>query len=975
MLSPVPRPGRPQLEIELIGRDADVGWLRTTTGDRLITGQPGSGKTFLLRYLAREGWGVFLHGDDQGEIRNALLAQRPDVVIVDDAHKDPNRLIDLRHLRQEIEHDFAIVATCWEGERDAVAEALESLPASRIRHLELLTRAQILEVILQTGVRARNRFLELLVTQAANKPGLAVTLATFCLRDSWTEVLRGDALARSLMTDFSKLVDKGARDFLAVLGISGDRGMPIEIASKFLEIRFHRARQMASQLAMGGVLSEVGERALAVRPEALRSALLRQVFFEGPIPPLEHRSLLKLVPSYESSIEAVVIAVHYGAEIPTAELQSLVEQCCSPGVWRQYTALGEHEARWALKHYPGDWLDLAREALPRTPRATIPRLLEHAVSATGSLDSDRPLRLLRDWLEDFDASSSIERRRLVIQQAKSYLKNGGDRGVGIHALLLPLSPKRRGLTPHPADDSLTIRWDLLPLEDLRQIETLWNEVRDAIEVIDATVWRQLKDALWGWIHPTYSAGRDVPHELKEAMHAFAAKALRDLVPSTEGSPGLTAGLKRLAKPVGIELVMESDPVFELLYPDDYEDLEDMRSREEIENTAVHDLAIRWATERRPQEVASELGRYEREAERIGHRKWPPRAHSLCRRLAELVDQPASWLSAFLEQDFRGELLQPFLARTATIRSDGWETALREHLRHETQAWVGVELILRLREPPPELLEDALVKATTFPRRIEVMCLRKQVPASTLGILLVHPDPEVAFATAVGEWNADPQGSVAEKLNNAWQRAILRSALIDDERILSGSDGLGYWLGEILSNDPELAFKWLGLFLKRDSEPLAAVRRGLVKTVGVLRKAHLLALVEQLDPGLLAHWLLPHLIGRRASVYSKLLGLDRLKDYHLRPLAGKPNAEWAELAKLALTTGHEPRDIARASFQEIHSYSSFGQEYWAEWDGAFAELESNPDEDLREVARYGRDQAQGWIRRAAARQRQHDLDGS
>ena len=46
-LSSVPRTIRPLRDLPLVGRDADLEWVRTVRGDRLLIGQPGIGKTFL----------------------------------------------------------------------------------------------------------------------------------------------------------------------------------------------------------------------------------------------------------------------------------------------------------------------------------------------------------------------------------------------------------------------------------------------------------------------------------------------------------------------------------------------------------------------------------------------------------------------------------------------------------------------------------------------------------------------------------------------------------------------------------------------------------------------------------------------------------------------------------------------------------------------------------------------------------------
>lgn len=173
-------------------------------------------------------------------------------------------------------------------------------------------------------------------------------------------------------------------------------------------------------------------------------------------------------------------------------------------------------------------------------------------------------------------------------------------------------------------------------------------------------------------------------------------------------------------------------------------------------------------------------------------------------------------------------------------------------------------------------------------------------------------------------------------------------------------------------DPDLAYDWLKIFAHRD--PALAVRGPVIEAVDALREPDRIDLIEALVAGPIAASLIPRLVGRTVHVYAALLKLDGLKDFHLRPLAGKPDEEWTGLAKLAMAEGHEPRSVAEACFEVGHAWSGYGQEYWSRWDRAFAELENNPEKCLREVARYGRKLAQEDARRAAARKRQHELDG-
>src|SRR5258707_1990980 len=123
-LTLIPLSDRPILDHTLIGRDDDIRWLKETTGDRLLTGPPGCGKTFVFRHLALNGWGLFLADVDIEAIASAIREQSPKVIIVDDAHFRPEIVARLRHLRSELSAEFDIVATSWTGDADVLPEAV-----------------------------------------------------------------------------------------------------------------------------------------------------------------------------------------------------------------------------------------------------------------------------------------------------------------------------------------------------------------------------------------------------------------------------------------------------------------------------------------------------------------------------------------------------------------------------------------------------------------------------------------------------------------------------------------------------------------------------------------------------------------------------------------------------------------------------------------------------------------------------------
>lgn len=965
-LSVVPPSRRPLLEIEPVGRDADIEWLKTTAGDRVLSGAPGSGKTFLLYHLTRQGWGVFV-ANPEGPVAKDLLNQRPEIVIVDDAHIQPDFLVKLRHLRQETRLDFSIIATTWEGGKDEVMEAL-GVGETQVHRLELLTRNEIVEIYRRLGVDEDPDTMRYLVDQAANKPGLAATIATLWLQDSWREVIEGKALSRTLLTFFDRYVGRESTDVLAALSLGGDRGMELEVVREYLGIDRPQLRQVTAGLAAGGVLSEAGKGFLAVWPRPLRSALIRTVYY---------RDLINSVPHLGKAVETLLDAKVLGAAVPSQELRELVLRSRSENAWKKLTQLSEEDAHWVLENYPGNLLDVASSLLLLIPQAVIPRVIERAAEPPqktgGWLLSEQPMSILSSWVEDIEAGREewLRRRRMVARAAKQFLLEGGERGVGVHAMCIALSPKLLGDSLDPGKGNIiTHSRGLLPRETLLQIEQIWDRTKEVIQDIDAASCHHLASLLRDW-HHQYSAGRaEGAAEKREIMREFARRALADLAARSQGSPGWQTHLGKLAEEFGMSVELEQDPILLLLYDHDLSP-QSRREKEAIRGAQIKTLATEWAHDD-PKVVVQKIAFYEAEAKKSsGHMRNMP---VFCSALADSVQEPEAWLEELLSQGLPGDLSGPFLWRIVRDRRAGWESLLNRSLDIESLRWSAATLILRLQDPPPSLIEKVFDEFPDLVTLTERISLNREVPAPTLRRLLCHPQWKAALAAAVGEWCAEPQGKVREEILPEWRSAILRSQ--SEEYSDAGhARGLQFWLGVILSGDASLALEWLGNRLRDPDLPRSFMGDSpFAHALRALGKEQRMVLLQELEPVPIADDMLPLLIREDVEVYEQLLSIKRLSDYHLAPLAGLPQKTWPRLALVALRAGYEPAQIAEAAFFTDYTVVGSGIEYWEKWDLAFAEIGREGPPELQEVARHGRERAQKELQESRKLEKEIGLHG-
>ncbi len=970
-LAAIPRSRSPAREdLDLVGRDADLLWLRETVQDRLLVGQPGSGKTALLLRLVREGRALFLASRDETQIANACRDLQPEIVIVDDAHLDPDVLEVLRQIRSTVDATFALVAATWPGAEDDVAHSLGGIASEDTRHLELLTRAEIVEVLRSLGIQEPedDPYLRLLVDQSANKPGLAVTLGSLWLRGEWREVLTGGAVRRTLIPALKRVLEHDPTELLACFALGGDRGMGLEVASQALGAGLADVRRQATQASQGGVLSVCEDGALAVQPEVLRSALVQEVFFTPP--GLPYRELIDQAPSKADAVETLTLAALRQVPVPETELRDLVAETDSAEAWRNFALLGERQGEWVLEHYPGDSAEVSGTVLHSAPRAAVLRLLREATETEGP--HSQPLRTLQDWAQDIPegpapVAESLRRRRCLIDQAKVYLANGGSAAVGSQALLLALAPRLETTRTTVTGRSMTIRQGILPAPTVPEMLELWNAAREEIQDLDAETWAEIRDTLHYWIHPNV-LGRDLPPEDQAQMRSFARHVLGDLASLAEGRSGLASSLMGVAKEIGLELDLGVDPAFEILFPLDVDNGTDDPS--EAQRANARDLAEQWKT-LPPIELARRLGSIGEEARGWGH-GWPGQLPEFCVALVEKVASPEEYLTVFLEQAADPLLVSVFLRRVVDERRPEWERLLERCLRDQAYTWVAVDLVLGLPEPTERLLDLALERAE--PRTVEGACHAGNVPARTLERLLAHPNRGVALAAAIGEWLAEPSGEVRQEIRPAWRRVILgvRSREVDP----AVSQSRSYWLEVILSNDPSLAFDWIEAQLNApgDERPSFVSPRGLFPAaIRALDGEQRSVLLQGLPADSLGARLLPYLIGQSLALYRQLLERPELRRYHLEPLAGKvPDGVWKEMASLALAAGHDPKRIAEVSYR--YGGAGFGVEHWMKWENAFKTWASSAEGRLLEVARHGVTIAEEELSKARAEEREFEMTG-
>lgn len=955
-LATIPVTSRPLLGDQVIGRDDDLEWISSHTGDALLVGQPGSGKTFILAALARSGLGLFAVNDSPAELARAVRQLRPEVIFVDDAHHRIDLLQSLRQLRSSMGAEFRILATSWPGEAATVARVLE-LGASAQRRIALLSRAEIALVIRTAGIAGPARLVGEIIDQAKGLPGLAVTLTLLCLSDGVKHLATGAALFADVRETFQRLVGREAVEILAAFALGGSRGMTFPVVSEALGLTLIELRHRVDSLTAGGVLNAEGRR-LVVQPAALRHALVGQVYFAGPLSmPLD--PVIARIPDPAETAETLLGARHRGAPVDDRVLRPLLERARDERAWTAYALLGRSEAEWVLTKLPILPRGVADAALDTAPDLVLPRLFEAAVGENRSLRNslDHPLRSVLDWIRSAvpGTGEGLPRRAKLLDALSSWARSAKPQGIVLQAVAIAFHPGFENSELDPIQGNhVTIRFGAPTPEEVTQLSALWPKAVHLLRHPDANAdWECVRHLIRDWAYPHLGTGAAPDAECRTAMLHFAERMLSDIAGIAGEDPGFASWANALATRMGWAPPCHADPVYEALFPEmDYEDPQGSFHRQA---EAARGLADRWAAEPAA-EVAERLIGYAAIARRSGH-TWPMLDAVVARRLAERCTSARTWLRAMLDADASADVARPFLQRLVQERAPGVEGIWVECVGRESLRPMAVLLALSEQGAPESTVHEALANAAGLGDFIGTAVLRREIPDSLLIPLLRHADAAVAERTAWGLWHREPKGEIPPPLRSEWRAVIVRH--MDCE----------YTLKEIFATQGGIAYDWLrprvGRFNEdghfRDDEPYAS---GIASLTDEQREA----LIDLLSRETWPREIVQHLVGGNPDLYRRLLDRQDVERLHLEPLQGHPDDAWAQLAALALDAGYSPSEVARAARGMLMSWEGNASDMWKAWVDAFQPLTKHTSPSIREIGRIGAEDAQREMEEALAKER-------
>src|ERR1017187_9303790 len=986
-LSLFPVTSRPLFDIPPLGRDDDIFKITNATGDVVLVGQPGSGKTHLLFTAAKKARGRFVVDEDVTRVADGVRSIQPRFLIVDDAHSRLEFLKRIKLLKQQIGAEYRIVASCWPGQEDAVISALQ-LTKANCHVLEGLPQKQIKEVIQSQNIFGPEHLLAEIIHQSQGKPGLAVTLCRLCWESGTRDVVLGTALARDVKVTFEPLLGHEATQSLACFSIGGSAGMTLEAVGRLTNKNTFEVKRLVEQLAAAGVLDVAADNRISVHPLRLRQALVRDIFLTPPA--VDLTPYLSEAPDFAATTRVLIEAKLMGGVLSDELIQQHLQQLSltdEQAAFERYARLGRYEAEWILDNFPVKLKAVAPITLHTCPEKTLDMLLESAVvvrnerSSQGwSARDDDILPEIKRWIlsakpNDDDAS---KRRELLAASLAKWHTTNKDKFIAQIAAKLVLSIKHEDTSSPPGEPmTMTLHFGVVAQGQLSRIAALWPKILPILRETDPSQQSGIANIFHEWIHPDFH-GKNTPKEYEDESRSYARRMMAELLDAFTGNWTMHYHLRHYAEKLGLLAKVRIDPTAEILYPPhDYSDWEIGEKRRQ----AAADILASQLSDKDPAIVADLLTTVEEQARAASISELSLGRH-VCWRIAETTNKPAVWIKEMLDRGAPAILVEFFIAKIAVGNPSEAETWISLALDRPSLQMLGVDLVLKHCVADTPIWHKASPLFKNCIGMIKGCVLRKEVRSENLRSLLNHEESNVAGVVAASLWGIRDEAKIPDDLFQDWKRVIVRYVDEHQEHILE----------RVFPKYPDIAYEWIAWRLegiRDDTRPFwFGIRydRALPAAIHALTKGQKHELIDRLPRTSAVAELARSLVGRDMELFLPLLARVELEGVRLDPLrmdfGSGLHAEnvvhdfddgWQKMAIAAMEKGFFAQDIFEATQPGGYGWSGSRSSMFAARLAPFEKLLQHTDARLRKVGKIGfdhfsiqRDQNLAHEKRAAIR---------
>lgn len=943
-LSRIPINTRIALDVPMIGRSEAVADLEKVQGDILITGQPGSGKTYLATDFANRHNGLFVISDDATKTANELRQKTPDVLLIDDVHSKETLLTNLKHIRTQLKLNFRIVGTAWTSGETSVKTAL-GIADTNVLRLKDLTRNEIVEVIDACGLKgATNMLKREIVNQSKGKPGLAITLSSLCLAGDWEKVFNGDSLYDLVTSSFNAKLGKSVTTLLSFIALGGDAGISLSKLSEVSGVSKPDVKAILDELAFGGVISSKDNGTVRVEPDALRYPLVQELFIDGT-GTLLFEDYIEQYPSKNDVIETLLVTVLKGASMRSDRITPYLDTGFAAKTWAYYAALGKDEAEYVVANNRSAIVAISEPVLALQPEIAIRELMIAAVDDHRELNQypNHPARVLDEWADGAKPGSNvaIKRRTLLLKVASELLDEGYQDQVTIGRVIASaLNPHYQSSESDPGVGlSITFIQGYISPEEFNQMPPLFEAAKAIYEKLDSDeAFVEILSVADDWVYNRQNVSAEYLAVIGDTKKQLAQNFLTNLRDATKGRNLIQRRLRQLGQAIGMNLEIEVPREYAILFP--YESRRPSREealfKKQIE--AVRGLAAEWAKENHAS-VVDRIAKFQRESSDT-RTNWPNYLHHMPTMLAEALPSESliQWAGLLIARTTSAQFTASFADEIAKDKPDGYRDFLKTMLIDDVHGVGAMQAIIMRFTVTEELELFDLAKPffSKYDGTVNTACLRGEVPLENELYILDNVTEDAAVEICGGidfEYSKDGDGKTMPKeLRKKWEQSIIKHSTINYHAL---SD-----LKHLLKKHPELALPWFEDKINKeiDSEygwrlHTDDVAKGLIGSLTIEDRKKLLGMLDSSNGN---YSFASVLVNQNPELYQVLVDNNNTKRFHLDPLDIFSDS-WVAMAEIALRAKYSPEEVRKNSFHFNMSWS--GSEYTM-WLGKLADVEEH-----------------------------------
>jgi hypothetical protein len=930
-LSKTPLSTRKSLDVPIIGRGTEIAALEAISGDILITGQPGSGKTYLADDYAKRHNGVFVISDNISSIANDIRKKTPDYLIIDDVHSKPELLTGLKHMRTELGLSFGIIGTSWTSDETGIQAAME-IGSANVVSLKQLTRDELLSVVNACGLeRATNDLKREIINQSKGKPGLAITLSYLCIDGDWQKVFNGDSLYSLVVDTLKGRLGKDITIVLSFIALGGDGGIGLSKLSQISGMPIVEVKTVLNELAFGGILSIKDDDNVSLEPDALRYPLVRELFFAGP-GVLSFEDYIEHYPSTDNMVETLLVTSLKGAELDSARVLPYLDINFSNQTWVYYGSLGEKEAEYVARNNKAAILAIPQPLLYRQPKVAIRELIYAAAEDHREISSypNHPIRILKDWVEGgrpgFN-NESIERRTELIKVIESVVNEGySDEKIIGRAIAAALNPHYEKHETDPGvGKTISFIQGYLSPEDFKSMHSVRETANRIYSKLSGDeAFTEILAIVHDWVYNRQNVGPDYLEKIKAPKKEVAEALLKDLQAATVGHHLMQRHIRKFGTDLGIDIQIDVPQEYQVLFP--YDSRSSRRETEVMarQSEAIKQLAKNWAKENLEQ-VAKRLNILNEEANAT-NTSYPNYLHDFTEKINSQVskDYLIGWASYLLGTS-TAMLTFDVAMKIAETEPLGYQAILQAMLDSEVHRVSAVRAILmHLKISDEQKLFDAIKpNLSQFDGTLDTLCLSSEISTENELFVLDNVDENAAVKICGGIAHQYLEKQMPQELREKWENAILGNSTKDYHTT--------HELKHLLNTNTELILPWFKskLNLKHEDKygfyfHIDNIAQRTIKYLSNEDKKELLSLMDSSDSN---YSLVSILVDGNPERYKVLLANQEAKGLHLKPLSIYAD-NWVGFAQAAIDAGYTKKEIKKQSFHFDFSWSGNASDMWA-----------------------------------------------